>query len=552
MRAALAHLFLAFGAFKLASQPVLAQEDADPPEVVIGERLFLETRFAQFFFANSHGNANATLAAGDPVMNHQVTTDAPMPGPFARKSMNCRACHLVDEFGATAGAGNRTYADFARRSPVPAREDGRVTTPRNSPSLVNATLPKRKTLLLHFDGEFDSTVDLVKGTFTGRNFGWLPGEQKQAIVHIAHIIRGDNGKDSLAQDTGGLSYLVLLTGVAPSIPEELVLPDKFRVNVYTASDDQIFDAVARLVAAYVDSLRFSQDDDGAFNSSPFDVFLKKNNLPRRPAKRETNLEYARRLRTLVEALPNPKFVTPADGRFQFHDQPFVFGTNELAGLKIFLREPSELPPTAAEISAGGIGNCLACHAPPDFTDFRFHNTGVAQAEYDSIHGQGAFSALEIPALKQRAANFDANLPPTARHPNARGPFLSVPSADDPALTDLGLWNVFANPDQKKSQAKIRRALVAAFGKLPTDQMLDKAIGLFKTPGLRDLADSAPYFHTGQFDTLDSVVGFYRGIGNATRAGAVRNADPQLVGVALNSEDLDALAAFLKSLTEDYS
>ena len=247
MRAALAHLFLAFGAFKLASQPVLAQEDADPPEVVIGERLFLETRFAQFFFANSHGNANATLAAGDPVMNHQVTTDAPMPGPFARKSMNCRACHLVDEFGATAGAGNRTYADFARRSPVPAREDGRVTTPRNSPSLVNATLPKRKTLLLHFDGEFDSTVDLVKGTFTGRNFGWLPGEQKQAIVHIAHIIRGDNGKDSLAQDTGGLSYLVLLTGVAPSIPEELVLPDKFRVNVYTASDDQIFDAVARLV-----------------------------------------------------------------------------------------------------------------------------------------------------------------------------------------------------------------------------------------------------------------------------------------------------------------
>ena len=34
-------------------------EDADPPQVAVGERLFLETRFAQFFFAHSDGNANA-------------------------------------------------------------------------------------------------------------------------------------------------------------------------------------------------------------------------------------------------------------------------------------------------------------------------------------------------------------------------------------------------------------------------------------------------------------------------------------------------------------
>jgi hypothetical protein len=72
-------------------------EDADPPEVAIGERLFLETRFAQFFFANAKGNANAVLPAGDPVMDTTQTTGASLPGPFAGQSMNCRNCHFVDE-----------------------------------------------------------------------------------------------------------------------------------------------------------------------------------------------------------------------------------------------------------------------------------------------------------------------------------------------------------------------------------------------------------------------------------------------------------------------
>jgi hypothetical protein len=164
-----------------------AAEEADPPEVAIGERLFLETRFAQFFFANSGGDANAMLTAGDPVMDRTQTTQGSLPGPFAGASMNCRSCHLVDEQTGVNRGGNRTYADFARRSPIPAREDGKRQTPRNSPPLVNASLP-RPGFLLHFDGEFASGVDLVKGTFTGRNFGWLPTERDRAVAHIAHII----------------------------------------------------------------------------------------------------------------------------------------------------------------------------------------------------------------------------------------------------------------------------------------------------------------------------------------------------------------------------
>jgi hypothetical protein len=81
---------------------------------------------------------------------------------------------MVDEHVETPNGTMRAYADFARRSPVPARAGGATTAPRNSPALVNATLPRRGGLLLHFDAEFATTADLVHDTFAGRNFGWLP------------------------------------------------------------------------------------------------------------------------------------------------------------------------------------------------------------------------------------------------------------------------------------------------------------------------------------------------------------------------------------------
>src|ERR1700748_2653136 len=66
-----------------------------------GERLFLETRFAQFFFTNSAGDANTNLSAGDPVMNTTASIYGTLLGPFAGQSMNCRACHLVEEHEST-------------------------------------------------------------------------------------------------------------------------------------------------------------------------------------------------------------------------------------------------------------------------------------------------------------------------------------------------------------------------------------------------------------------------------------------------------------------
>ena len=73
--------------------------------------------------------------------------------------------------------------------------------------------------------------------------------------------------------------------------------------------------------------------------------------------------------------------------FAHHEQPFRFGPEELAGLRIFLAEPAAATASDDELARGGLGNCVACHAPPDFTDFAFHNNGAAQDEYDAMQGR---------------------------------------------------------------------------------------------------------------------------------------------------------------------
>jgi len=538
----------------------LAQEEADPAEVTIGERLFLETRFAEFF-ARTMTDINQPLGnGGDPVVAETETTGDPLAGPFAGQAINCRACHLVDEqlvvdaFGIPdfSQGGMRTYADFARRSPVPARdEDTHTHAPRNSPPLVNASLARRGGVQLHFDGEFSSLRELVKETLLGRNYGWLPTERKKAMAHIARVVRQDDGKAELAAGAGG-AYRRVFGGTDERVAEEFVLPPLLRVDVSKASDEQIVNAVAKLISRYVEQLEFSRDEDGAFNGSPYDLFLLRNNLPRRPRGRETPDQYSKRLAAALDALPTPLFVADVDGPFAFHDQIFQFDAQELEGLKIFLRRPPEDPNAPQEQSgATGVGNCAACHPAPFFTDFSFHNTGVSQREYDDAHGGGSFAALEIPTRTERADDPNAFLPPTFRHPSATGRFRSIVDGD-PEHADLGTWNVLYNPDFPHAQGRLRSAISKSLGtKANKDQLLDAAIARFKTPGLRDLGHSNPYMHNGAFDTLEDAVGFYIGASNLQRSGGLRNGAKELADVEISGADIDALAAFLRALNEDY-
>jgi hypothetical protein len=169
---------------------------------------------------------------------------------------------------------------------------------------------------------------------------------------------------------------------------------------------------------------------------------------------------------LAAGLGKHIYVTdPADGHFvtDAHGQLFQFGPNELAGMEIFFTDSSNLD-LATNLQQKGIttgievGNCIACHSPPAFTDFLFHNNGAAQEEYDAMYGAGAFMNLSVPGLSARQTNYNAYLPPTTNHPYATGIFELPPAPGHPGQVDLGLWNVFANPDFPTPQAALQQIL----------------------------------------------------------------------------------------------
>ncbi len=66
---------------------------------------------------------------------------------------------------------------------------------------------------------------------------------------------------------------------------------------------------------------------------------------------------------------------------------------------------------------------------------------------------------------------------------------------------------------------------------------------YRTPGLRNVALTAPYMHDGSLRTLEAVVAFYN-----AGAGSDPDRDPSLVPLALSTGDQADLVAWLESLT----
>jgi cytochrome c peroxidase len=68
-------------------------------------------------------------------------------------------------------------------------------------------------------------------------------------------------------------------------------------------------------------------------------------------------------------------------------------------------------------------------------------------------------------------------------------------------------------------------------------------GAFKTPSLRNVAESAPYMHDGKLKTLEDVVQFYAGGGNSNP-----NLDKDMKPIHLSARDRADLVEFLRSLS----
>lgn len=68
-------------------------------------------------------------------------------------------------------------------------------------------------------------------------------------------------------------------------------------------------------------------------------------------------------------------------------------------------------------------------------------------------------------------------------------------------------------------------------------------GAFKTPSLRNVAQTGPYMHDGRLKSLRDVVDFYAGGGSSNP-----QLDPQIKPLALTGKDREDLVAFLEALT----
>ena len=124
----------------------------------------------------------------------------------------------------------------------------------------------------------------------------------------------------------------------------------------------------------------------------------------------------------------------------------------------------------------------------------------------------------------------------------------------PTKEDLGVGgnDPFGNPlseSRLAQQGKFEQLL----GEKPNIKVSSSqriaADGAFKTPGLRNVELTAPYFHNGGQSTLEQVVDFYNR-GADFHQENIANLDPDIQNLNLSAENKADLVAFLKSLTDD--
>ena len=149
----------------------------------------------------------------------------------------------------------------------------------------------------------------------------------------------------------------------------------------------------------------------------------------------------------------------------------------------------------------GRASCDECHSGPALSDGGFHNHGVPQ--------QGAFV-----------------------RPNDWGRSLGIQLLQADAFNGAGIYS-----DDPQAGA----AQLAGLAPQPAD------LGAMRTPTLRDVAKTAPYMHTGAFDTLWSVVDGYRRAANTDAFLGQRDA-ASVQPLALSDSEVDDLVAFLQSLS----
>jgi cytochrome c peroxidase len=143
----------------------------------------------------------------------------------------------------------------------------------------------------------------------------------------------------------------------------------------------------------------------------------------------------------------------------------------------------------------GRGQCVLCHSGPNFSDGEFHNIGLPGVSAD----QGRFNGI----LDLRDDRFNG----------------------------LGAYS-----DDRGEKANIKLRYLA---------VKTNHLGEFKTPTLRNVAQTAPYMHDGRFTTLREVLDFYSELPGEPAYG---HREETLKAGHFAEEEKADIEAFLRTLT----
>jgi cytochrome c peroxidase len=168
------------------------------------------------------------------------------------------------------------------------------------------------------------------------------------------------------------------------------------------------------------------------------------------------------------------------------------------------------------------GGCVDCHNTPLLTDGLFHDIGVAQVGPD------------VPTL---ADCFADN--PTCDCVSVNGT-KCLPWGEYDGLQKLAMNKFLRSSMWSDDLADMSRA--ADVAETPTAAMR----GAWRTPGLRNVALTAPYMHDGRYATLAEVVDHYNRGGDVD---AVGTRDVEIKPLLLTDDEQADLVAFLGALTE---
>jgi cytochrome c peroxidase len=156
----------------------------------------------------------------------------------------------------------------------------------------------------------------------------------------------------------------------------------------------------------------------------------------------------------------------------------LLNQNQIAGLKLFINQSKT--------------HCLRCHNGPLLTNGAFHNIGT-----------GSFTGEQL--------DF--------------GRFLGIQAVKQDVFNCLGEYS-----DTQPEQCSALRFL--------SNQIEDETQGAYKTPSLRYLNKTAPYFHDGRFDSIEQVIDHYV---------ATKNNQTELPALSLTLLEKKQLIEFIRLL-----